>query len=115
VLVVRVELWPFGDPRTLRQIALLGIVNVGPGPEGRHVYEARCEGRVVRLVHERAAGPLVLVARAIAALAEGSEPDPKASTSDEADFGLPPPSASHAAAGSRSGALRGINHRTSAS
>jgi hypothetical protein len=40
MIVVRVELWPYGDPRPLRQIALLGIVNVGPDGDGRHAYEA---------------------------------------------------------------------------
>jgi hypothetical protein len=78
VIVVRVELWPFGDPRPLRQIAILGIVNVGPDGDGRHSYEVRFEGRVTRLSHDRADGVLALVARAIDALAEGSELDPLA-------------------------------------
>jgi len=71
VIVVRVELWPGGDPRPLRQIAILGIVNVGPDGKGRHSYEARFEGRITRLSHNRADGALALVARAIEALAEG--------------------------------------------
>ncbi|HYK95255.1 MAG TPA: hypothetical protein VE011_05215 [Candidatus Dormibacteraeota bacterium] len=87
-MIVRIELWPGGDPRPLRQIAILGIVNVGLGGDGQHEYEARYEGRITRLSHDRADGALVLVARAIDALAEGSDPDPKAGLSDEADFGL---------------------------
>jgi hypothetical protein len=82
VIVVRVELWPGGDPRPLRQIAILGIVNVGPDGEGRHSYEARLGGRITRLSHNRADGALALVARAIEALALGSEPDPSARTDD---------------------------------
>jgi hypothetical protein len=83
MIVVRVELWPHGDPRPLRQIALLGIVNVGRDGDGRHTYEARFEGRITRLSHDRADGALALVARAIAALAEGSEPDTRAQLGQE--------------------------------
>lgn len=93
MIVVRVELWPGGDPRPLRQIAILGIVNVGLEPDGRHAYEARFDGRITRLSHDRADGALALVARAIDALAEDSEPDPLAAPSAEADPGLPEPSA----------------------
>jgi hypothetical protein len=88
VIVVRVELWPGGDPRPLRQIAILGIVNVGLEPEGRHAYEARYDGRITRLSHDRADGALALVARAIDALAEGSEPDPQATREGDLDVGL---------------------------
>lgn len=90
MIVVRVELWPYGDPRPLRQIALLGIVNVGPDGDGRHAYEARFEGRITRLSHDRTDGALALVARAIHALAEGSEQDPKATGLDDPDAGLRP-------------------------
>lgn len=78
MIIVRVELWPGGDPRTLRQIELLSIVNVGHDGLGRHSYEARHDGRIVSLSHDRADGALALVARAIEALAEGSEADPRA-------------------------------------
>ncbi len=95
MIVVRVELWPRGDSRTLRQIELLSIVNVGLGPavDGRHTYEARRKGLIARLHHDQADGALVLVARAIDALAAGSEPDPLAAPFAEADLGLPEPSA----------------------
>lgn len=82
MLVVRVEIWPGGDPRPLRQIAVLCIVNVGPESDGRFAYEARNDGRIARLVHDRADGALTLVARAIDALAGGSVPDPKAEIPD---------------------------------
>lgn len=88
MIVVRVELWPGGDSRPLRQIAILGIVNVGAEGDGRHAYEARFEGRMTRLSHDRADGALALVARAIDAFADGSEPDPRASRLDEGDVGL---------------------------
>jgi hypothetical protein len=90
MIVVRVELWPYGDPRPLRQIALLGIVNVGPDGDGRHAYEARFEGRITRLSHDRADGALALVARAIDALAQGSESDPKATGRDDPDADVRP-------------------------
>lgn len=77
MIIVRVELWPGGDPRSLRQIELLSIVNVGPDADGRHSYEARHDGRIARLRHDRADGALALVARAIESLAEGSEADPR--------------------------------------
>jgi hypothetical protein len=92
VIVVRVEIWPFGDPRPLRQIALLGIVNVGPSGDGRHTYEAHFEGRITRVSHKRADGALVLVARAIDALAEGSEPDPLVPASAEVEAAIAEPS-----------------------
>jgi hypothetical protein len=76
VIVVRVELWPGGDPRPLRQIAILGIVNLGSEGSGRYAYEARAEGRISKLSHLRSDGALILVARAIEALAEESQPDP---------------------------------------
>lgn len=82
VIIVRVELWPRGDPRSLRQIAILGITNVGPGEGGLHAYEVRSEGRVARLRHYRADGALALVARSITALAE-AEPDALAERTDE--------------------------------
>lgn len=85
MMVVRVELWPGGDPRPLRQIAILGIVNVGPEADGRHAYEARFEGRITRLSHRQADGALTLVARAIAALVQGSERDPLAADLEDAD------------------------------
>lgn len=85
MIVVRVELWPGGDPRPLRQIAILGIVNVGPEPDGRQAYEARFEGRITRLSHQRADGALVLVARAIEALSDRTEADPLATGLDGAD------------------------------
>lgn len=68
MIVARVEIWPHGDPRALRQIAAIGIVNVGPEGGGYHAYEARCEGRVVRLRHREADGPLTLLRLAIGAL-----------------------------------------------
>ena len=88
MIVVRVELWPGGDSRPLRQIAILGIVNIGPEGDGRHAYEARLEGRIARLAHAQADGALALVARAIDALAEGSEADPRARL-DDADALVP--------------------------
>ena len=88
MIVVRVELWPGGDPRPLHQIAILGIVNVGPIGDGRHSYEARFEGRIADFVHARSDGALALVARAIDALAEGSVPDPRAIGLDDADAQL---------------------------
>lgn len=97
MIVVRVELWPGGDPRPLRQIAILGIVNVGPEGDGRHIYEARADGRVARLSHVRSDGALALVARAIAALGEGSGPDPRAPRLEHVAIGpleaMPGPSA----------------------
>jgi hypothetical protein len=82
MIVVRVELWPFGDSRPLRQIAILGIVNVGPECDGWHAYEVRCDGKVAPLRHRRPDGALVLVARAIAAL-ETAELDPLAAGLEE--------------------------------
>jgi hypothetical protein len=75
MLVVRVEIWPGGDPRAVRQIAMLGVTNIGQFADGWHLYEARLDGRVANVRHRRADGPLVLVTRAIAALVERSEPD----------------------------------------
>jgi hypothetical protein len=68
VLVVRIELWPFGDSRRLRAIEALTIVNVGRLEGGRCRYEARCDDKVALVVHERADGPVVLLARVLAAL-----------------------------------------------
>jgi hypothetical protein len=87
-MVVRFEVWPGGDPRALRQIAILGIVNVGPEADGRHAYEARFAGRVTRLLHTRSDGALALVARAIDALAAGSQRDPSAIRLDDPDIAL---------------------------
>jgi hypothetical protein len=101
MIVVRIELWPLGDPRPLRQIAILGIVNVGPEPDGRDSYEARFEGRITRLSHDRADGALALVARAIDALANGSEPDPRAARLDEGDLDLGDVAAARAPDGAR--------------
>jgi hypothetical protein len=78
MIVVRVELWPGGDPRPLHQIAILAIVNVGRERRGFHAYEARAEGRMVRLRHRQSDGPLILVAKAIRALGKATEPDPLA-------------------------------------
>lgn len=89
MIVVRVELWPGGDPRPLRQIAILGIVNVGPAAGGRHAYEVRSDGRITRLSHDRADGALALVARAIDALVERSEPDPMAEGLEDPDLATP--------------------------
>jgi|GEM_PF-925310 hypothetical protein len=88
MIVVRVELWPGGDPRPLKQIAILGIVNVGSAGDGRHAYEARFEGRIAHLSHRRGDGALGLVARAIEALSEGTEPDPLATALDSPDVQL---------------------------
>lgn len=85
MIIVRVELWPGGDARTLRQIEVLSIVNVGPDDDGRHSYEARHDGRIVSLSHDRANGALALVARALEALGEGSEADPRATGLDDPD------------------------------
>jgi hypothetical protein len=65
MLVARIELWPYGDSRALRQIAAVTIVNVGYDEDGYHAYEARSEARVVRLRHRRADGPLTLLRLAI--------------------------------------------------
>lgn len=86
MIVVRIELWPGGDPRPLRQIAILGIANVGPGVGSTHVYEARAAGRIARLSHDRADGALALVAQAIDALARGSQPDPLARRRHDPDL-----------------------------
>jgi hypothetical protein len=82
MLIVRVEIWPGGDPRALRQVALLSVTNVGQFADGWHLYEARHAGSTANLRHRQSDGPLVLVARAIAALAERSEPDGRAVDSD---------------------------------
>jgi hypothetical protein len=68
VIVVRVELWPFGDSRNLRTIEELTIVNVGRIEGDRCRYEARLDGRLVELEHDRSDGALVLVTRALSAL-----------------------------------------------
>jgi hypothetical protein len=79
MLVARIEIWPGGDPRPLRQIALLAIVNVGgPDDDGLHSYEARFEGRLARLKHRQSDGPLVLLGLALEALLLDTEPDPLA-------------------------------------
>jgi hypothetical protein len=69
VLVVRVEIWPGGDARALRQIEVLTIVNVGLVERGEHVYEARHAGAVAEVRHRQSDGALELVSRAINALA----------------------------------------------
>lgn len=76
MLIVRVELWPRGDSRSLQQIELISIVNVGESHDGIYEYEARGNGDVVRLRHRRTDGALPLVARAIRALTESAEADP---------------------------------------
>jgi hypothetical protein len=68
VLVVRIELWPFGDSRRLPAIEALTIVNVGRLEGDRCRYEARCDDKVALVVHDRADGPVVLLARALVAL-----------------------------------------------
>lgn len=78
MLIVGVEIWPGGDPRAPRQVALLSVTNVGQFADGWHLYEARHAGSTANLRHRRSDGPLVLVARAIAALAERPEDDPLA-------------------------------------
>jgi hypothetical protein len=90
MLIVRLEIWPRGDARALRQIAALSITNVGAASDGEHLYEVRSEGRIAQCRHSRADGPLVLLSRALAALQTASEPDPAADNNagDSADAGL---------------------------
>jgi hypothetical protein len=83
VIVVRVEIWPKGDSRSLRQIESLTIVNLGPADDGLHAYEARGQDRVARLTHRRTDGALVLVARAIEALEYSGDTDPLSRPFDE--------------------------------
>jgi len=85
MIIARVELWPGGDPRALRQIAIVGIANVGIEADGRHRYEARSEGRVAVLTHRQRDGVLMLLARAILALAKETEADPLATVDPDLD------------------------------
>lgn len=68
MIVVRMELWPLGDPRALESIATLTIANVGPAPRGRHRYDVRFAGREVTVTHLREDGALLLLERALRAL-----------------------------------------------
>jgi len=86
-----VEIWPWGDPRALRQIEIVGIVNVGYAGEGRSRYEVRSKGRLAEVEHRRSEGALKLVALAIAALEEDGRLDPLATEIDaEGDAGPRP-------------------------
>lgn len=72
MLVVRVEIWPGGDSRVLRQIDVLTIVNVGLAEHGEHAYEARRGDGLANIRHRQSDGALALVARAIDALGAAS-------------------------------------------
>ena len=78
MIVARIEIWPRGDSRALREIERVTIVNVGRSGEGYHLYEARHAGLVAAFRHRRADGATVLLTRALAALLERGEPDPLA-------------------------------------
>lgn len=86
MIVIRIEVWPRGDARGLRQIKRLTIVNIGEAPEGYHLYEARDSDRVVRFRHRRSQGPEVLLTVAFAALLERGEPDPLSAAADDEEY-----------------------------
>jgi hypothetical protein len=72
VIVVRIELWPFGDSRRLLALEELTIVNVGSIGGSRCRYEARLGDDVALLVHDREDGPVALAAAALGLLAHGT-------------------------------------------
>lgn len=76
MIVARIEIWPHGDSRALREIDRVTIVNVGAASEGNHLYEARHAGLIATFRHRCADGAAVLLTRALAALVERGEPDP---------------------------------------
>ena len=78
MIVARIEIWPGGDARALREIDRVTIVNVGETTEGYHLYEARHAGEVVRFRHRRTDGPGVLLTKAYGAFIDHGEPDPLA-------------------------------------
>jgi hypothetical protein len=75
MIVVRIEIWPGGDSRGLREIDRLTIVNVGPDRKCWFVYEARHQADVARLRHRRQQGVDALLTKAFAALLEEGVPD----------------------------------------
>jgi hypothetical protein len=56
MLVVRVEIWPRGDARALRQIEVLTIGNVGLAGRPENGYEARHGGDLAGFSTVRAMG-----------------------------------------------------------
>jgi hypothetical protein len=68
VIVVRIELWPFGDSRRLMALDELTIVNVGTLEGSRCRYEVRLGDEVAILVHDRGDGAAALAAAALAVL-----------------------------------------------
>lgn len=95
MLVVRVELWPGGDSRVLRQIAATTIVNVGRTRGAKHHYEVRSLGLLAEVRHLQSDGALKLVERSIAALERAAVADPLAgwpgALDELADLAVPSP------------------------
>jgi len=72
VIVVRIELSPFGETRRRTALEELTIVNVGTLEGGRCRYEARLRAEVALLVDDREEGPVALAAAAMTVLLGGS-------------------------------------------
>ncbi len=79
MLVLRLEIWPFGDARRVQAIEQLTITNVGWIDDERCLYEVRLGDRMCRVRHRRADGAVVLGKLALTAiLRRRSNGDPPA-------------------------------------
>lgn len=67
MMVVRVEIWPGGDPRLMYEIGLMTIVNTTPGAVGEATYEVMVdvEPPSFEVKHVRADGAWALVKKAL--------------------------------------------------
>lgn len=76
MLVVKLEIWPFGEKAARRELGRITIANVG-GPDEACKYDVQATGEAARdlhleairgLLHARADGAWKLVSRALSAL-----------------------------------------------
>lgn|GEM_PF-4603303 len=98
MIVVRIELWPYGDSRSLMALEELTIVNIGTAEGSRCRYEARLGAAVALLVHDPEDGPVDLATAALNALssvglasrAKGRRINHTVATADAEVRGTPP-------------------------
>lgn len=74
MLVIRVEMWPGGNPRFIQTVYTAVVENVSElAPDSEYVARDD-QGRVVRLAHKRVDGAAVLARKAMVALARKKGP-----------------------------------------
>lgn len=82
MLVVKLEIWPFGEKAARRELGRIAIANVG-GPDDGAYYAVDAKGEandkllskvVMNLRHNRAEGAWALVYKALNALVHGGSP-----------------------------------------